>query len=104
MHRQDDAESDQQRGEAPEQPVCIAQRIGRERVQVDHAEKKLAIEHAELWIDHVPPHACIRSAIWREMVAVSCSTASCEKIASSVGAAIIFRRCSMESSATTFPR
>ena len=48
MQRQKDAEGHQQRGEPPEQPVCIAQSIGRQHFQVDHAEKKHAIEHAEL--------------------------------------------------------
>src|SRR5689334_9064051 len=72
----------------------------RQDFQVHHAEQKLAVQHPKLQ----PGHALIKSAISREIAAVSCSTASCEKIPSSVGTAISVRSLSIESSATTFPR
>src|SRR6266481_5836364 len=72
----------------------------RKNFQIDHAEEKFAIEYAELQLRH----AFMKSAIWREIAAVSCSTASCEKMPSSVGADINVRSRSIESSATIFPR
>ena len=94
LHGEEDAGNDQQRGEAAHQLVGVSLRVGRERLDVHHPEEKLAIEHAELPL----PHFRIRSANSRETASVSCSTASCEKISSSVGRDISSRRRSMESS------
>src|SRR5688572_646803 len=94
------ADAQQQRGELQHKTTGVALRMRGQQFTVNETKEEIAIKDAEL---PGPIHGYVPamiSAILRESALVSCSTARCVKMPSSVGWASSILSCAIESSAT----